>query len=59
MDANLFTEIYRKLKATDTQENADFIIKSKRTYQEGAACFICKKNYILMALKLTLTLKLG
>ena len=25
------------------QENADFIIKSKKTYQEGAAYSICKK----------------
>ena len=43
-DANTFTEIYGKLKAADTQENADFIIKSKRTYQEGVACSICKKT---------------
>ena len=34
--ANTFTEIYGKLKAADTQENADFIIKSRKTYQEGA-----------------------
>ena len=43
MDANTFTEIYGKLKAADMQENANFIIKSKKTYQEGAACSICKK----------------
>ena len=40
-DANTFTEIYGKLKASDTQENADFVIKSKKTYWEGAACSIC------------------
>ena len=38
MDANPFNEIYGKLKAADTQGNADFIIKSQKTYQEGAAC---------------------
>ena len=31
VDANTFTEIYGKLKASDT-ENADFVIKSKKTY---------------------------
>ena len=31
-DANIFTEIYGKLKAADTQENANFVIKSKKTY---------------------------
>ena len=31
-DANTFTEIYGKLKASDTQENTDFLIKSKKTY---------------------------
>ena len=41
VDANTFTEIYGKLKASDTQENADFVIKSKKTYYEGAACSIC------------------
>ena len=54
-DANTFTEIYGKLKAADTQEIADFIIKSKKTYQEGAACFICKK----ISLKVDSEFKLG
>ena len=44
MDVDSFTEIYGKLKAPDTQENLDFVIKIKETYQEGAACSICKKT---------------
>ena len=31
-DPNTFTEIYGKLKTSDTQENADFVVKSKKTY---------------------------
>ena len=31
-DANTFTEIHGKPKASDTQENADLVIKSNKTY---------------------------
>ena len=53
---NLFTEIYRRLKAVDTLINSyQFHYKSKKTYQESTV----HKKTNLMSLKLTLTLKLG
>ena len=42
-DANPFTEIYGKLKTADTLESTGFVKKSKKTYQEGAVCSVCKK----------------
>ena len=51
-DANTFTEIYGKLKAADTQEIADFIIKSKKT-------FIRKVLLVLFVRKLALKLTLS
>ena len=57
-DANPFTEIYGKLKATHTQENANFVIKSKKTYQESVACSICKKFLLLNGLKVDSDVKI-
>ena len=58
-DANTFIEIYGKLKASDTQENANFIIKPKKTLLGRCCLFYLLDNYNLVALKVDSELKLG
>ena len=52
-DANTFTEIYGKLKTSDTQENADFVVEVQENLLGRCCLFYLLDNYNLVALKLT------
>ena len=49
-DENTFTEIYGKIKAPDTQENADFVIKSKKTSLSKQWCWDDTKMLLTVVL---------